>query len=55
MGRQMDLARAVLREAARRAVSSHERDLAILHDQAHLATFPTIAELSDPTDSVATA
>ena len=36
--------------AARRAVSSHVRDLALLGAEAPSATFPTIAELSDPAD-----
>ena len=35
-------------EAARHAVSSHVRDLALLRPQPQVATFPTIAELSDP-------
>jgi len=37
-------------EAARRAVSSHVRDLALLRPLAPVDAFPTIAELSDPPD-----
>jgi cyclic beta-1,2-glucan synthetase len=40
-------------EAARLAVSSHVRDLAVLQPAASLPTFPTIAELSDPPQGTA--
>ena len=35
-------------EAARLAVSSHARDLAVLQPPSHVTAFPTIAEMSDP-------
>jgi cyclic beta-1,2-glucan synthetase len=35
-------------EAARLAVSSHARDLAVLQPPPYVTTFPTIAEISDP-------